>query len=328
MPDKTDGDEMSRATFQIAYDGPAMAGHSMDVQQLGPALLSIGDLCREANSVINGPDALPVNVNVRANFEENCFDITLDIIQVYRDVSKFLKTEDMEDAKRILEWIGLLNVAGGGLTIVSLFAFLKLKKGRKIVNKTEVKNASGPNSYYIAVEGEKNSITVINQVYNLSASSRVRSAQRGIVAPLKQDGIDVVEIRENGETINRFTKEEFNDGVFDIVDGDLEEDELFEPQIFKAALVIRAPVFVEGKKWQFWLGKQIISAAIVDEHFNRRVFAGGERFGVGDRLHARVSLTQKLTATGAIGSEYEIVEVLKIEPGPTQTDFFEDNGES
>ena len=77
---------VSRGVFQIAYNGPATADHSMDVQQLGPALLSVGDLCREANTVIYGPDAPDVNVHVRANFEEGCFDITFDLLKAVKEV--------------------------------------------------------------------------------------------------------------------------------------------------------------------------------------------------------------------------------------------------
>ena len=131
-------ENISRATFQIAYDGPAMAEHSMDVQQLGPALLSVGDLCREANTVIYGPDAPDVNVYVRANFDEGCFDITFDLIQNIKEIASIIRTSEATDAKTLLEWIGLI---GGGSTAVctSLWAFLKWKKGRQINSTEEIK---------------------------------------------------------------------------------------------------------------------------------------------------------------------------------------------
>ena len=99
------------------------------------------------------------------------------------------------------------------------------------------------------------------------------------------------------------------------------------PQEFNCVLVIRAPVFAEHVKWQFWLGKQRITAALGDELFIRRVFAGEERFGVGDRLHVRIRLTQVLTSTGEYRSDYEIILVIKIEPGPRQLAFLEDSVE-
>ena len=201
---------MSRSTFQIAYDGPATAGHSMDVQQLGPALLSIGDLCRESNAVIYGPDAPDVNVHVKANFEEGCFDITFDLIKNITEVAALIKTEEADDAKTLLEWIGL--VGGGSATIgTSLWGFLRWKKGRKI---TSIEKLENKPRYTVVVEGHGNSIEINAPVYQLVTSARVRSAQRGVVAPLKQDGIDSVEVRENGKLITKLTKEEYDDGAF------------------------------------------------------------------------------------------------------------------
>ena len=321
MPDIEEG--MSRVTFQIAYGGPATARHSMDVQLLGPALLSVGDLCREANAVIFGPDAPDVNVRVRANFEEGCFDITFDLIQIAKDVTSLVKTAEFTDAKTLLEWIGL--VGGGSTTICgSLWAFLKWKRGRKIQSVKKNENKSGSPTYTVTVEGDGNTIEIIAPVHQLATSSRVRAAQRGIVSPLKQEGIDSVEVREDGKPITRLTKEEYREGVFDILEGEVIGEERLDPQEINCILVIRAPVFVERSKWQFWLGQQRISASISDESFTRRVFSGGERFGVGDRLHVRLRLTQVLTPSGTYKNEYDIPLVTKVEPGPRQLTFLED----
>ena len=50
------GDEMSRQSFQVAYDGE-IDTHSMDVQELAPALLGFGRLVRDANAELNGKRA-------------------------------------------------------------------------------------------------------------------------------------------------------------------------------------------------------------------------------------------------------------------------------
>ena len=320
-----DDEQVSSAAFQIAYDGPAMAGNSMDVQQLGPALLAIGDLCREASVAINGPHATEVNVLVRANFDEGCFDITFDLVQVVKEIFSIIKTPEAADAKTLLEWIGLI---GTGSTVAgySLFALLKWKKGRKF---KATKNSEGTPepAYTVTVKGNENTISISAPVYHLATSQRVLLAQRGLVSPLRQEGIDYVDIRENGKTITRFTKKEYQDGVFDLVDDEIAEEEPLEPQEFNCVLVIRGPVFAERVKWQFWLGKQRITAALGDELFIRRVFSGAERFGVGDRLHVRIRLTQVLTSAGEYRSDYEIILVTKIDPGPRQLAFLEDSVE-
>ena len=196
----------SRATFQIAYDGLALAGHSMDVQQLGPALLSVGDLCREASAVIYGPDAPNVNVHVRANFEEGCFDITFDLLQYIKEITTLIRTADVADAKNLLEWIGLIS-GSGAMVGASLWGFLKWKKGRTIRSIEKNENKPGPITYNVTVEGDGNVIEITAPVYQLATSYRVRAAQRGVVAPLKQDGNQT---RFSGGTGERETANQTN----------------------------------------------------------------------------------------------------------------------
>jgi hypothetical protein len=58
-PDSNAGD------FQIVYDGPSVRNGEMDVRELAPALMAIADLCQEANTILNGSDAV-VGVNIKA----------------------------------------------------------------------------------------------------------------------------------------------------------------------------------------------------------------------------------------------------------------------
>jgi len=162
---------MSHASFQIAYDGPAMSGHSMDVQQLGPALLSVGDLCREASRVINGEGAAEINVRVRANFEEKCFDITFDLIQWYQEVKDLIKTDDAADAKALLEWIGLITSVSG---LGGLLAFLKWKRGRPIKKVQQIISTDKETTYNITIEGDGNTVEISSQVRVLPPNSSLR----------------------------------------------------------------------------------------------------------------------------------------------------------
>ena len=71
---------MDMSEFSITYDGPALSEHMMDVKELGPALLAIGDLCSEASRFINGDDVSNIQVRVKTT-APGSFDIILEFVQ-------------------------------------------------------------------------------------------------------------------------------------------------------------------------------------------------------------------------------------------------------
>lgn len=313
----------SQASFRIAYTGPALAEHMIDVRQLGPALLAVGDLCREANRVINKDRTQEVNVLVKANFQEACFDISFEFVQqLYQQVKGLIQDEDVATAKDILEWLGFLGVITGG----SLLGFLKWKRGRKITNIEQNSSGAGGTFYNISIEGDDNKFQLSAPVYNLFRDPQVRAAQRRIVAPLENEGFEQVEIREDEKVINTMTREEYEQGSYDIQEGEVEGALALEPQKFRAILTLISPVFLEKNKWRFSLGRgQRISATIKDANFLIKVFKLGERFGVGDTLEVTLSMMQTLGKDGVYRTEYEIIEVHKINMGPQQLNFLSDD---
>ena len=67
-------------TTTIRYDGPALAGHEMDVQDLAPALLALAEIAQIANRKFNG-DRASLKVLVNADVEQQCFMLDLSMIQ-------------------------------------------------------------------------------------------------------------------------------------------------------------------------------------------------------------------------------------------------------
>ena len=146
---------MSRRAFEIAYAGPSPDDHSMDVEELAPALIAIGQLVREANAVLNGKKAT-VNVSVVSDFEHKCFNINFEVVQtVYEQLKSLLAQDGVKSAKDILEWTGL--VAGGSYSLWKLLAWLK---GRKIIERKEIQDANGEGVVVLRIEGDSNTVTI------------------------------------------------------------------------------------------------------------------------------------------------------------------------
>ena len=308
---------MSKAEFSIAYDGPALANHTMDVHALGPALLAIGDMCREAHRVINGKDGAEVKVHVKAT-SEGCFNIVLELVQAYKMVADLVRDQEVSTAKDIVEWLGL-----GALPATGLFAYIKWKRARKLVAQEPVRDGGKGTTYNITVEGEGNTVIVIpGQVQQLASDPRVRAAQRRTLSPLNDDGIEEFQVRQGRKTVFTVSKEELRKGYFDISQEDVgQEETINEPQTYEAILLLRSPVFEQDKKWQFYYGEQRISATLLDTDFVKRVFMSGERFGVGDRFRVRLCLSQVLLPNGKIRNDYEIIKVIETTEGPKQLDL-------
>ena len=311
--------KMSTANCSVAYDGPALSEHTMDVQILGPALLAIGDICREANRVINGPESSEIKVNVKAT-NEGCFDILLEIVQVYDSLGGLIEEKGVANAKTLLEWLGLIappSAAGYGL-----LRFLRWKRGRAILKENQVVEG-GAKKYSITVEGENNSVVIIDApVYALWKDTKVRFAQRRMLGPLNLDGIDEFQVREGATPIEIVKKEEMENGYFDLLPEELDIESIIgRPQTIEAVLMLRAPVFEERRRWQFYYGGASITASIKDLAFNERVFSGGERFGVGDCFWVRMTLTQTLHSNGTIRHTYDIDEIIETKQGPRQLEM-------
>lgn len=87
-----------RAKTIIRYDGPALSGHEMDVHKLAPALLAVGELCRVANQTFNA-DVATVKVLVKANVEQQCFQLQLELVQtLFETLSVLLDDEKIQNA--------------------------------------------------------------------------------------------------------------------------------------------------------------------------------------------------------------------------------------
>lgn len=288
---------MSRADFTLTYDGPALRNHEMNVRDLAPAMLAVGELFDALNLLFNG-DGVEVAVNVRAH-EPGCFSVVFEVLQNWKDGALALFSGDAVTAAVNLRE---LIIAGGG----GLIWLVKKIRGRTL-DKVE-RLSPGMARLTISDETFDVPLTLLRAYQEVT----VRTAlERVVVKPLAQEGIDEVRF-QSGDTI---------EAVRDSETGWFKVPEIAELILVddtrEAAFSILSLAFKEENKWRLHDGANTVSALIEDEDFLRRVDANAVRFAKGDVLVCEVRFMQKQTTKGLV-TEHRVIKVKRHIPAPRQ----------
>lgn len=305
---------MDAYRFEVAFDGPALQDHSIDVQDLAPALLGLGELLRQVNAEFNG-DASKVKLLVNSDFEHKCFNVNLELVQsLYEAVKSFLDSTDIKTAKDLLEW---LQIIGGG-TLVSGFGLLgywQLKNGRAVESVSEIKDSDSRGSVLVRFRGDGNSVTVNRNVYHLGENPKVAAAALKAF-PIQEGRIEKIEVRaEDGGTT--LTPESFAPIRASCETVRAAEDvPLDEPQPIVAHLRVYSPVYdPKAEKWRFTFGGHVIYADITATTIATDAIARGGAM-INELYKVRMTVTEYQTPTGQFRHEYKIIEVLDFSPAP------------
>jgi hypothetical protein len=298
---------MPEAALQVAYDGEALETGSMDVRELAPALLAIGDLCDRANLILNGSET-KVSVNVRADFKRGSFEVHLDVIQIQTVIgaaSSFLFPSNLKTATEILEFL-----FGGG-AVMSVVELVKLLRGTPITKKTVVKDGG------ILIDltgadfrGTRETIIVASETVRLYEDAPARKSMEQTLKPLEKPGIDRFQVRENARLIQQIDKQEAR--YFKVSDTLLAQQDNFEADRVGYFRIVTAS-FEDRYKWRLSDGNATFSADIEDDEFFRRVDSGEIRFGKGDILFADLHTRQWRDDKG-LHAEYRVTRVLDVLP--------------
>lgn len=288
--------DMSKASFNVLYDGPALANSEMDVRELAPALLALGELLEEANAVINHGRA-QLSVQVKATFKTGCFGIELDVVQSLLQAAQSLFAhESVATAKELLEWLGLIGSTAGGLLWL-----IKKVKGRKINQVVLLDNGK------VKIVLDNEAIEAEEKILELYRQFRVRSALEGVLKPLESEGIDTFAVTDLKQT-KRFievTKQER--GYFKTPEP---EAEPLSDDEFDVNLQIVSISFQDGNKWRFSDGASVFYADMLDESFAAQVAASAASFTKGDILKVRLRRIQSLSGE-AFKTDYSVLKVLE-----------------
>lgn len=296
---------MSHESFTIAYGGPALRDHAMDVRDLAPALLAVGQLFDAANTTLNG-EGSQIRVKVKAT-SPGSFHIDLELVQSFlTNVLQVFATQTPTGAAN------LLGIVLGGSTIGvmgtnSLVWLVKRMKGKppdKVV-KTD------PNTIALTIDGE--TFTVPLELMRLYQSVAVRDAlQKVVEEPLNKEGIEEFEVlNRDRQVVERVSKPEAEY----FAKPDLPDETLVET-VRRSAFSIVSLAFKEDNKWRLYDGNTTISASVEDEDFLRQIDQNAQ-FSKGDILLCDVRITQKNTRTG-LKTEYVVERVVQHIPAARQ----------
>ena len=247
----------------IKFDGKALENKSMDVAHLAPALLSLSDLIKETNRMVNG-DRVGIKVFVNADLEQKCFELIINLSLTFWDeAKKLIADEDVKSVKEIADWIGIF----GGPTAYGLFWLIKKLKEKKITS-TKFTTKDGKNIAQLKIEEEVEPIDVPENVYNMYASPSIKEKALDVLAPLREEGYDSLTFYSKNKDGER-EHIKFNENEVPNKDGtDLPEiaESNTHTSIIKTSVRIKKAVYEGNAAWTL-IYRQAIQAPIADEEW-------------------------------------------------------------
>jgi hypothetical protein len=288
----------------------------MDIFQLAPTLLALGELIQESNRALN-PNGKDIGVNVKP-FRDGSFivDLTLFPDSQLRQLLDFLRPHSLEQLKALLESIGLISGAATA-TVVGAIKAIKFLGGRpKAIE--EIK----PGEFRLTTVDDR-SITVDASTHNLLSNATITTNIYKIY-------VDPLEAQPNIVDIKTYLKEDQGTAVTvdrseipslreyanpALTPADVAETvkDKTHPEVFLNPK--RGAFGDDGKDWSFRRGDEVITATLKDRDFLSKIDKGEVRLNHSDLLTVTLLEKQRVKGTIVQRPTYEILKVTSYQPG-------------
>jgi hypothetical protein len=280
---------MSEANFSLIFRGEAVDNGEIDVRELAPTLLAMGDLLQAVNDVLNN-DKAQIAVKVRAT-RKGCFEVDMSIVQSMIDnilTYALAKKDEIAAANDLMDLVLKVGSGVGGAagSVGGLIALLKFLRGRK---PDKVKAKGGQT--VITIEG--NVFVADPRAIELAQNIQVREQAKKLVSVLDHDGIDSIAARQpDGKEMVIEPKDK---AAFAIPE---QEEQELSNQTREMTLQIISLSFKEDNKWRVSDGSEPFTVLIEDEDFLRKIANDQVTFSKNDYLKCDVREKQVMTTKG------------------------------
>jgi len=287
--------------FTLKYDGDALSSHSMDLQDLAPALLGISELLGNVAKIIVGDD-IKISVKIKGNPQEGSICCHLEIVQSilkqFTDLFSSNEASAFSNLMTVLQAVGI--VGGAGI----LGFFLKIKKNKEIAN--------------IELKGEQSIITFTDQstsiehihIGQIILNHDCMHQLNKVIKPLEQDGVDTLVFSSNSDD-TKVSKDDipyFKNATV---------KQILSVQEQTQWLSIESISFKDGNKSKFSDGTSSFYVEIGDDDFMKKINLGEVSFAKHDVLHCLVEIEQSFIQN-ALKTNRIIKKVIEHKKGMNQ----------
>ncbi len=301
---------MTKARFEIAFEGDPFDEGEIDVRDLAPTLLALGNVVQAANKALNG-DRADARLKVAAT-DEGSFVAALTM-----DVSWLA---DMLDAvaahpQRVVAAEQLMDLLIKAGTIIGapigLFAAIKSMGGKR----PESVEPKGDGTTEITVNNT--TFVVDNRTVELLQDLPTREAIEDLgTKAARVEGLEHLRVGVDSDAAEalRFSKSDLPSLQ---IPPETEEPDK-EVARRDAWLRIVSVHFRDGYKWRFTDGgERPFTAEMEDTDFQNKVQAGQITLNANDAVRCRLREEQSLSASSLLKTVF-VEEVLEFRPGARQ----------